>query len=69
MSRLERKFDLMLKLLAIDRLKGMSQIDQVDLLDRYGFQAPEIASVLNITGESVRAQKSKAKKRRKGDKR
>lgn len=62
-ASLERKLDLMLKLLAIDKLSEKTLIEQVELLDRFGFEAPEIALVLNTSGENVRAQKSRIRKR------
>ncbi len=63
LSKVERKLDLVLKLLAIDKLYGKTLIEQVDILSRFGVEAPEIASILNTTTDNVWAQKSRLKKR------
>jgi hypothetical protein len=63
LSKLDRKLDLILKLLAIDKLYGKKLIDQVEILDHFGIEAPEIATILGTSGDNVRAQRSKLKKR------
>jgi DNA-directed RNA polymerase specialized sigma24 family protein len=63
-ASLERKLDLILKLLAIDKLSEKTLIEQVELLDRFGFEAPEIALILNTSADNVRAQKSRVRRRR-----
>jgi hypothetical protein len=63
---LDRKIDLMLKLLALDKLYGKTLIEQVDILTNVGMEAPEIATILGTTPENVRAQKSRLRKRKEG---
>lgn len=63
LSRVERKLDLILKMLAIDKPYGKTLIEQVDIMNRFGFEAPEIAAILGTSQENVRAQKSRLKKR------
>ena len=63
LSNVERKLDLVLKLLAIDKLYGKSLIEQVEILTRFGIEAPEIASILGTSADNVRASKSNLRKR------
>ena len=65
-GQLNRKIDLVLKLLALDKLYGKTLIEQVDILTNVGMEAPEIATILGTTPENVRAQKSRLKKRKEG---
>ena len=62
-ERLDRKMDLVLKMLAIDKLHGKKQVDQVAILTNFGMRPSEIASVLGIKTENVTAQKAQIKKR------
>jgi len=62
-GKLERKLDLILKLLALDKLYGKPLIEQVEVLTRFGIEAPEIASILGTKSANVRAAKSDLKKR------
>lgn len=48
------KLDRVLRLLAIIAVKGMSQTDQITLLDRAGFAPKEIAPVVGTTSNTVR---------------
>ena len=57
-DRLDRKIDLVLKLLAIDKLYGKKLIEQVEILTRFGMRASEIASILGTTTENITAQQS-----------
>ncbi len=52
----DRKMDLILKMLAIDKLYGKKQIEQVAILTSLGMRPSEIASVLGIKTSSVGAQ-------------
>ena len=65
-GQLNRKIDLVLKLLALDKLYGKTLIEQVDILTNVGMEAPEIATILGTTPENVRAQKSRLRKRKEG---
>jgi hypothetical protein len=60
---LESKLDLILKLLAVDKLYGKALVDQVEILTKFGIEAPEIASILGTKPANVRAAKSDLKKR------
>ena len=65
-GQLNRKIDLVLKLLALDKLYGKTLIEQVDILTNVGMEAPEIATILGTTPENVRAQISRLRKRKEG---
>ena len=45
-EKLGRKLDLVLKMLAIDKLGGKKQVEQVAMLSAFGFRPSEIALVL-----------------------
>lgn len=52
-TKLERKLDLVLKMLAIDKLHGKKQIAQVAILTDFGLSTGEIASILAMKSSSV----------------
>lgn len=60
---MERKLDLVLKLLAVDKLYGKKQVEQIDILTHFGVKASEIASILGTTTENVTGQQSRLRKR------
>lgn len=64
-EKLDRKMDLLLKMLAIDKLYGRKQIEQVSILTNLGMRPSEIASVLGIKTSSVSAQQIQWRKRSK----
>jgi hypothetical protein len=62
-NKLDRKIDLIMKLLAIDKLYGKKLIDQVEILTRFGMRPSEIGSILGTTTENIGSQQSKLRKR------
>ncbi|MGA2435991.1 MAG: hypothetical protein ABSG25_11960 [Bryobacteraceae bacterium] len=64
-EKLDRKLDLVLKMLAIDKLYEKKQIEQVAILTDFGMQTDEIASILGIKSSSVSAQQIQWRKRSK----
>jgi len=58
-----RKLDLILKMLAIDKLHEKKQIEQVAILTDFGMRPSEIASILGIKISSVSAQQIHRRKR------
>lgn len=48
------KLDRVLRLLAVIAVKGMSQTDQIAILDRVGFAPKEIAEIIGTTSNTVR---------------
>ena len=64
-EKLDRKMDLVLKMLAIDKLYGKKQIEQVAILTDFGMETGEIASILGIKSSSVSAQQIQWRKRSK----
>jgi hypothetical protein len=64
-EKLDRKMDLVLKMLAIDKLYGKKQIEQVAILTELGMETGEIASIIGIKSSSVSAQQIQWRKRSK----
>jgi hypothetical protein len=62
-EKLDRKMDLVLKILAMDKLQGKKQIEQVAILTSMGMRVSEIASILGIKSSSVSAQQIQWKRR------
>ena len=62
-ERLFARLDLILKLLAIDKLSGKKQVEQVALLTEFGFRPSEIAIVLARKPSEITSILSKMKKR------
>jgi hypothetical protein len=62
-ERLFARLDLILKLLAIDKLSGKKQVEQVGLLTEFGFRPSEIAIVLARKPTEITSILSKMKKR------
>lgn len=62
-EQLNKKLDLMLKMLALDKLHGLKQIDQVDILTEFGMRPSEIATILGRKTENITAQLAQLKKR------
>jgi hypothetical protein len=48
------KLDRVLRLLALIAVKGMSQTDQIAILDRVGFTPKQIAEIVGTTSNTVR---------------
>lgn len=48
------KLDRVLRLLAVIAVKGMSQTEQIAVLDRVGFTPKEIAEIVGTTSNTVR---------------
>jgi hypothetical protein len=57
------KLDLVLKILAIDKLSGKKQVEQVAMLTDFGFRPSEIAVVLGRKTNEITSILSKMKKR------
>jgi len=62
-ERLFAKLDLILKILAIDKLSGKKQVEQVALLTDFGFRPSEIATVLGRKPTEITSVLAKMKKR------
>jgi hypothetical protein len=62
-ERLFARLDLILKLLAVDKLSGKKQVEQVALLTDFGFRPSEIAIVLARKPTEITSILSKMKKR------
>ncbi len=57
LNEISGKLDKMLKLLAVDAVKGIEkEQDKIDLLDSLGFRTIEIAKLLNKSPENVSVQ-------------
>lgn len=61
---LSQKMDTLIKLTAINALKGKSLTDQVGILSEIGLQPREIATILGTDRKTVSVLKSRAKRRR-----
>lgn len=61
---LTEKLDTLIKLTAIDALKGKNLTDQVEILSEIGLQPKEIATILGTDPNTVRALKSRVKSRK-----
>jgi len=62
-ERLCAKLDLILKIIAIDKLSGKKQVQQVAMLTDFGFRPSEIAVVLGRKPKEITSVLSKMKKR------
>jgi DNA-directed RNA polymerase specialized sigma24 family protein len=49
-----RKLDQILRILVANATRGLKQREQIDLLDRAGFQPKEIAELLNTSSNTIR---------------
>jgi len=61
---LTEKLDTLIRLTAIDALKGKNLTDQVEILSEIGLQPKEIATILGTDPNTVRALKSRVKNRK-----
>lgn len=61
---LTEKLDTLIRLTAIDALKGKNLTDQVEILSEIGLQPKEIATILGTDPNTVRALKSRVKKKK-----
>jgi hypothetical protein len=61
---LSEKLDTLIKLTAINALKGKNLTDQVEILSEIGLQPKEIATITGTDPNTVRALKSRAKSRK-----
>lgn len=61
---LTRKLDLILKLLALDKLHGKKQIEQVAILTDFGMRPSEIATLLGLETSNVTTQLAQLRTRR-----
>jgi len=61
---LTEKLDTLIKLTAIDALKGKNLTDQVEILSEIGLQPKEIARILGTDPNTVRTLKSRVKSRK-----
>lgn len=52
--QMNEKLDRMLRLLAVVAVKGLSQTDQIAVLNRIGFPPKEIAEIVGTTANTVR---------------
>jgi hypothetical protein len=59
---LKNRLDLILRLLALDKLSGKKVVDQVSVLTEFGFRPSEIAMVLNRKGKDITSIQAKMKK-------
>jgi predicted transcriptional regulator len=53
-----------LRLVALNLLRGMKQLEQVDLLDRAGYRQSEIAELLNSTPKAISVRLAEVRKAR-----
>lgn len=66
LTEISGKLDKILRLLAIDTVKGLDkEQDKISLLDELGFRQSEIARLLNKSPENVSVQLSIIRKKRK----
>jgi len=61
---LSEKLDTLIKLAAINALKGKNLTDQVEILSEIGLQPKEIATILGTDRNTVSVLKSRAKRRK-----
>ena len=61
---LSQKLDTLIKLTAINALKGKNLTDQVEILSEIGLQPSEIATILGTDPATVSTLKSRAKKKK-----
>lgn len=61
---LTEKLDTLIRLTAIDALKGKNLTDQVEILSEIGLQPKEIATILGTDPNTVSALKSRVRKRK-----
>lgn len=61
---LSEKLDTLIKLTAINTLKGKSLTEQVEILAELGLQPKKIATILGTDPATIRTLKSRVKKRR-----
>ena len=61
---LTEKLDTLIKLTAIDALKGKNLTDQIEILSEIGLQPKEIATILGTDPNTVRVLKSRLKSRK-----
>jgi len=61
-EQLSKKLDLILRMLAVDKLYGKKQIEQVKILSDFGFRTSEIAVVLGKELSTITGQLSRLKK-------
>lgn len=61
---LSEKLDTLIRLTAINALKGKNLTDQVDILSEIGLQSKEIATILGTDANTVSVLKSRVKKKR-----
>jgi transcriptional regulator len=62
-EQLNRKLDLVMKMLAVDKLYGKKQIEQVTILNSFGMRPSEIADILGIRTQNVTAQLAHVKRK------
>ena len=61
---LSQKLDTLIKLTAINALKGKNLTDQVEILSEIGLQPSEIATILGTDPTTVSTLKSRVKKKK-----
>jgi len=61
---LSEKLDTLIKLTAINALKGKNLTDQVEILSEIGLQPKQIATILGTDPATVSSLKSRVKKKR-----
>jgi Holliday junction resolvasome RuvABC DNA-binding subunit len=59
---LKNRLDMIVKLLALDKLSGKKVVDQVSALTQLGFRPSEIAIVLNRKAKDITSIQAKMKK-------
>jgi len=66
LTEISGKLDKMLRLLAVDAVKGIrTEQEKIELLDSLGFRPVEIAKLLNKSPDNVNVQLSTIRKKRK----
>jgi DNA-directed RNA polymerase specialized sigma24 family protein len=69
LTEISEKMDKILRLLAVNVVKGMTvEQEKIELLDSLGFRPIEIANMLNKTSDNVRVQLSYIRKKKTGGK-
>jgi len=63
-EELKKRFDILIKLTAMNTLKDRKLTDQVEILSMIGLQPKEIAMVLGTDSDTVSTLKSRVKKRK-----
>ena len=58
------KLDQILRILVANATRGLKQREQIDLLDRAGFQPKAIAELLNTSSNTIRVELVKLRKSR-----